>query len=52
MRLTADLIIEQGSGGPKVETLECENDMVEEVLEDEFIAKPSALDKLIDIMGE
>jgi RNA-dependent RNA polymerase len=52
MRLTADLIIEQGSGGPKVETLECENDMVEEVLEDEFIAKPSALDRLIDIMGE
>ncbi|CAI7665782.1 unnamed protein product [Penicillium manginii] len=52
MRLTADLLIEQGSGGPKVETLECENDMVEEVLEDEFIAKPSALDRLIDIMGE
>ncbi|CAI7574454.1 unnamed protein product [Penicillium pancosmium] len=57
MRLTADFTIDGGSGKPKVEIPESENDIVEndiveEISEDKTTANLSAVDRLIDMIGE
>lgn len=52
MRLTADFILEGGSGRSKVEVPESENHIVEEIVEDNDTASPSALEKLINMMED